>query len=52
MDAMVRVIEANPGIEIITLGPLYTNLALALRQSPSARRKGKPLRRHGRSALL
>jgi purine nucleosidase len=33
VDAMVRVIEANPGIEIITLGPL-TNLALALRQSP------------------
>jgi purine nucleosidase len=32
-DAMVRVIEANPGIELITLGPL-TNLALALRQSP------------------
>jgi inosine-uridine nucleoside N-ribohydrolase len=34
VDAMVRVIEANPGIEIITLGPL-TNLALALRQSPA-----------------
>ena len=33
VDAMVRVIEANPGIELITLGPL-TNLALALRQSP------------------
>ena len=33
VDAMVRVIEANPGIEIITLGPL-TNLALALRQRP------------------
>jgi purine nucleosidase len=33
VDAMVRVIEANPGIEVITLGPL-TNLALALRQSP------------------
>jgi purine nucleosidase len=32
VDAMVRVIEANPGIEVITLGPL-TNLALALRQS-------------------
>jgi purine nucleosidase len=34
VDAMVRVIEANPGIEVITLGPL-TNLALALRQSPT-----------------
>jgi purine nucleosidase len=34
VDAMVRVIEANPGIEVITLGPL-TNLALALRQSPA-----------------
>jgi purine nucleosidase len=34
VDAMVRIIEANPGIELITLGPL-TNLALALRQSPN-----------------
>ena len=34
VDAMMRVIAANPGIEIITLGPL-TNLALALRQSPA-----------------
>jgi purine nucleosidase len=33
VNAMVRAIEANPGIEVITLGPL-TNLALALRQSP------------------
>ena len=33
VDAMVRIVEANPGIEIIALGPL-TNLALALRQSP------------------
>jgi purine nucleosidase len=33
VDAMVRVIDANPGIEVITLGPL-TNLALALRQFP------------------
>jgi purine nucleosidase len=37
VDAMVRVIEANPGIEVITLGPL-TNLALALRQSPGLAR--------------
>ena len=34
VDAMVRTIEANPGIELITLGPL-TNLALALGQSPN-----------------
>src|SRR5450631_58350 len=34
VDAMVRVVEANPGIELITLGPL-TNLALALRQAPN-----------------
>jgi purine nucleosidase len=34
VDAMVRLVEANPGVELITLGPL-TNLALALRQSPN-----------------
>jgi purine nucleosidase len=34
VDALVRIVEANPGIELITLGPL-TNLALALRQSPN-----------------
>jgi purine nucleosidase len=34
VDAMVRIIKANPGIELITLGPL-TNVALALRQSPN-----------------
>ena len=33
VDAMVRTVASNPGIEIITLGPL-TNLALALRQWP------------------
>jgi purine nucleosidase len=33
VDAMVRTVASNPGIEIITLGPL-TNLALALRQCP------------------
>jgi purine nucleosidase len=33
VDAIVRIVQANPGIEIITLGPL-TNLALALRQWP------------------
>jgi purine nucleosidase len=34
VDAIVRLIEENPGIEIITLGPL-TNLALALQRSPA-----------------
>jgi purine nucleosidase len=34
VDALVRIVEGNPGIELITLGPL-TNLALALRQSPN-----------------
>jgi purine nucleosidase len=33
VDAMVRIIQANPGLELITLGPL-TNLALALCQWP------------------
>jgi purine nucleosidase len=33
VDAMVRTVAGNPGIEVITLGPL-TNLALALRQWP------------------
>lgn len=33
VDAIVRIIRANPGIELITLGPL-TNLALALHQWP------------------
>ncbi len=33
VDAIVRTVEANPGIEIVTLGPL-TNLALALGQAP------------------
>ena len=34
VDAMIRTVEANPGIEIITLGPL-TNLALALLLRPA-----------------
>jgi purine nucleosidase len=34
VDAIVRIVRANRGIEVITLGPL-TNLALALRQDPS-----------------
>jgi purine nucleosidase len=33
VDALVRIITANPGLELITLGPL-TNLALALQQEP------------------
>jgi purine nucleosidase len=33
VDAIVRTVASNPGIEIITLGPL-TNLALALHQWP------------------
>jgi purine nucleosidase len=33
VDAIVRTVAENPGIEIITLGPL-TNLALALVQAP------------------
>jgi purine nucleosidase len=33
VDAIGRTVDANPGIEIITLGPL-TNLAMALRQWP------------------
>ena len=33
VDTLIRIIHANPGIELITLGPL-TNLALALRESP------------------
>ena len=34
VDAIVSAVEANPGIEIITLGPL-TNLALALQRQPN-----------------
>jgi purine nucleosidase len=33
VNAMIRVISADPGIELITLGPL-TNLALALLEAP------------------
>src|ERR1700761_7778301 len=33
VDAIIETIAANPGLEIITLGPL-TNVALALRQQP------------------
>jgi len=34
IDALVATVQSNPGIEIITLGPL-TNLALALKRSPA-----------------
>jgi purine nucleosidase len=34
VDAMIEAIEANPGLVIVTLGPL-TNLALALERRPS-----------------
>jgi purine nucleosidase len=34
VDAILRVVRQNPGIEIITLGPL-TNLALALSRDPT-----------------
>ena len=33
VDALVRIVKANPGIDIVTLGPL-TNLALALLRAP------------------
>ena len=33
VDAIIDVISANPGIEVVTLGPL-TNIALALRRAP------------------
>jgi purine nucleosidase len=33
VDAMIRIVRANPGLELITLGPL-TNLALALNRDP------------------
>ncbi len=33
VDAMVRIVMANPGIELVTLGPL-TNVALALEKEP------------------
>lgn len=34
VDAIIRVIEANPGLVLVTLGPL-TNIALAVSRSPS-----------------
>jgi purine nucleosidase len=38
VDAIIRVIHANPGIELVTLGPL-TNVAMALTRDPSIARK-------------
>ena len=46
-----RVVEENPGLEIITLGPL-TNLALALRRSPEWKRQRFATGGDGRRALL
>ena len=41
VDAIIDVISANPGIEVVTLGPL-TNIALALRRAPEiAKRVGR-----------
>lgn len=34
VDAIIRIVQQNPGIEIVTLGPL-TNLALALAREPA-----------------
>ena len=34
VDAMIETVRANPGIELVTLGPL-TNVALALQRDPS-----------------
>src|SRR5438874_13440763 len=34
VDAMVQTIEANPGLALVTLGPL-TNVALALQRKPT-----------------
>jgi purine nucleosidase len=40
VDAILRVIRANPGIELVTLGPL-TNVAIALSRDPSIARHVK-----------
>ena len=47
---MIETIRANPGLTIVTLGPL-TNLALALQRDPN-RSIRRPLRHHGRQSLL
>ena len=38
VDAIVRTIEAHPGLVVVTLGPL-TNIALALERAPAIARK-------------
>jgi len=38
VEAMVETIEANPGLVLVTLGPL-TNIALALQRSPGIAKK-------------
>ena len=51
VDAIISAIEANPGIVLITLGPL-TNIAVALARKAGNCRAVQPLRHHGRRALL
>jgi inosine-uridine nucleoside N-ribohydrolase len=38
VDAIIRMVEAHPGLEIVTLAPL-TNIALALEKKPAIARK-------------
>ena len=48
-EAILELIEAHPGLVLVTLGPL-TNIALA--EAAGNRREGKPVRDDGRSAVL
>ncbi len=47
VDVLIDTIKANPGIILVTLGPL-TNVALALGQSAGDRAEREPLRGDGR----
>ena len=49
VDAILRLADAEPGLTLVTLGPL-TNIALALARDPAPRRQDRPLRRDGRRA--
>src|SRR5260370_18387706 len=40
-DAIIAMIEANPGLGLVTLGPL-TNIALALQRKPELTSNGAP----------